>query len=154
MQEDDRHVLLKPLRAGEDALSGDASGTPEAATAARWLVAVAIPDPGSTVRRILSEVSVHDGHKALEGAIRDFFGRMRQDGLPGVLDAADIRIHGATPLDICNDITFEIHDDLPDIEDPEARIDDFDAHPLTCLREAMIDACPEYSGDIPEGPAP
>ena len=124
--------------------------------ASAWIVSIARPVPGSTTARRHETLVTHaDGPEADEGdalaaAVADFFGRMRETGLPGVLDAREIRGWRGTPLDFCCLLTEEISDDLPDIDDPDFRDDDFENHHLAELREAMVDACPEFSGE----PAP
>ena len=69
---------------------------------------------------------------------------------PGVIDAADVRLHQPSPLGLCTAMTEHLWD-LIDAEnsesDIEGRADDFDAHDLSTVREAMVDNCPEYSGD-------
>lgn len=154
--EADSYVLLMPM--GEDGMRSPG----KAVEAQTWAVAIARPVPGNTTKRAHSEITLHchgtpcaDG-EALAPAVRDFFDRMREMGLPGVLDAQEIRKHCATPLDFTCLLTEEIADDLPDLEDEDALDDDFDNHPLSPLREAMVDACPEFSGEEPPAadPAP
>lgn len=153
----DRFMLMLPMPGGRDPQGAMAEVTardvPAACGALRWCVAVAQPRPGSAVAWDMSDTTLHDGDAAVQDAARDFLSRMEATGLSGLIDTAEARIRGDTPLEICNAATEAIHDDIPDVDDPEARVDDFDAHPLSELREALVDACPAYSGEDPDGPA-
>lgn len=146
----EKYVFLMPVETDESRDPGSAAG------ASAWVVSIAGPTPGSTTARNHENLIVHsDGAEArdgdaMEAAVTDFFGRMRETGLPGVLDAQEIRGWQDTPLDFCCLLTEAIADDLPDVDDPDFRDDDFENHHLAPLREAMVDACPEFSGE----PAP
>ena len=142
----EKYVLLMPV--GD--IGGHAPGFVDGAES--WAVSIARPAPGSTTQRIHSDIVVHrheptsrDGD-ALNAAVVDLFTRMREQGLPGVLDAADVRQFCETPLDFCCRLTEVISDDLPDIEAEDFCDDDFENHPFAALRETMVDACPEFSG--------
>lgn len=114
-----------------------------------WRVSLASPTEGSLTDRDREDVETYP-RDAVEEAVGDFFTRMKTQDLPGVLDTGNLRAHHVSTLDFTSRLTEEISDDLPDPEDEDARIDDFDNHPLAPLREAMVDKCPEYSGEIPE----
>lgn len=113
-------------------------------------VSVAEPKPNTNGERITSDVAEYRGDP--KSAVEDFFRRIKSTGMPGVLDTAEVRIHAKEPLDFCNKITEEIHEDIPEMDEDDSRDDDFENHPLSELREAMVEACPEYSGEEPAGP--
>ena len=145
-KDDQEYMLLMPVSPADLKMPINVEG------ATCWLVARARPVAGSTTARELEGMTLFqdtplcDEIIAMEMAVEDFFKRMRQHGLTGVLDAGEIRAYARTPLDFCDGVSNHISDAIPDIEDPDARDDDFDNHPLSPLREAMVDHCPEYSG--------
>jgi hypothetical protein len=51
---------------------------------------------------------------------------------------------------ITDELTGLILDGIPDIEDEDARVDDFDCHQLSEIREAFADIAPNYHGNMPE----
>ena len=112
------------------------------------VVAIAVPRAGSNTERDLSDVREYP-EEDVEEAVKDFFGRMTETGLPGVLDTPEVRAHQKDPLAFCEALTETIIDQVPDNDDPDARDDDFDNHPLSLLREVMVDNCPEFSGESP-----
>lgn len=52
--------------------------------------------------------------------------------------------------DACEDLTAAISDDIPSIEEEDARDDDFDNHPLSPIRDALVDVSPNFGGNSPE----
>lgn len=143
---DERYVLLLALDP-----EGKLCDISDEGNAEILRVALAAPRPGSLVERDLEAVTDHPAAD-IDSAIRDLFSRMRATGLPGVIDAADVRMHQASPLGFCNAMTGHVWD-LIDAENDagglDERVDDFDAHVLSTVREAMVDNCPEYSGEAP-----
>lgn len=72
-------------------------------------------------------------------------------GLPVAFNSTS-RMHvPTTTLDLACWLTEEIHDELPDGDDLDARADDFDNHPLAPLRESICDAS-GYGGDPVQHP--
>ena len=144
MSETDRYILLLALDP-----EGRLCDIGDAGNAEILRVAEAAPRPGSLTERDLDSVTDHPAAD-IDSAIRDMFSRMRATGLPGVIDATDVRLHQPSPLGLCTAMTEHLWD-LIDAEnaenDLEGRADDFDAHDLSTVREAMVDNCPEYSGD-------
>ena len=112
------------------------------------VVAIAVPRAGSNTERDLSDVQEYTDED-IDNAVKDFFGRMTDTGLPGVLDTPEVRAHRADPLSFCESLTETILDEVPVNDAPDARDDDFDNHPLSLLRETMVDNCPEFSGESP-----
>lgn len=150
----EKYVFLMPVEAGNTHTPGDT------ASATAWLVSIAHPASGSIDARNHEALTVHgdtptsrDGD-AMTNAVVDFVRRMKETGLPGVLDAADIRLHDVEPINFCHRLTERIIDDIDNAPGGDVRDDDFENHPLAPLREAMVDACPEYSGMEPDVIAP
>lgn len=112
------------------------------------VVAISVPREGSNTERDLSDVLEYTDDD-IDNAVKDFFGRMTETGLPGVLDTPEVRVHQKDPLAFCEALTETIIDEVPDNDDPDARDDDFDNHPLSLLREVMVDNCTEFSGESP-----
>lgn len=61
----------------------------------------------------------------------------------GVAEAADLD-------GIVDVLTEMISDGIPDLEEEDARDDDFDCHPLSEIREAFADLAPSYHGGMPQ----
>jgi hypothetical protein len=61
----------------------------------------------------------------------------------GVAEAADLD-------GIVDVLTGMISDVIPDLEENDARDDDFDCHPLSEIREAFADLAPSYHGGMPQ----
>lgn len=135
------YALLEALNAAGNAGSVE--------NPAQWRVSMARPEPGSKTVRILSQRASFEPAD-VEKAVKTFFDMMRNESLPGVLDTAEFRGFSDTPLAFTELLTEEISDDIPEIGEEDARDDDFDNHPLSELREAMVDVCPEYSGITPD----
>lgn len=118
-----------------------------------YCVCQARPVPESRDQRHETGIRHHPVDEDI--AIADFFSRMRSSGLPGVIDLPDLRLHAPTPLAFCEDLTTHIWQNIEDEQadgDIESRVDDFDNHPLSPLREAMVNASPEYQGEEPPEP--
>ena len=79
---------------------------------------------------------------------------MRRHGLPGILDTPEYKGFRKTPHSFCVLLTEEISEGLLDNADGKSRDDIFKDHILSPLRQAMIDACPEFSGETLDVPAP
>lgn len=138
-----RYILLECINAdGEIASSVELAAT-------RWRVSEAEPVPGSQTDRTRHDVTTHD-REAVEEAVKEFFDRMKDMQLPGVIDTGNLRAWHDNALDFTCRLTEEINDDLPDVDAENFRDDDFDNHPLAPLREAMVDNCPEFSGEVPK----
>lgn len=137
--EAERHVFMT-------AVDEDRNITDIGTAGSVTIVATARPKPGSRTERVLTEVNEYAADD-VNAAVVDFFERMRDHHRPGVLDTASLRAYRDTPLAFCERLTEEINEDIPDGQDPDARDDDFDNHPLADLREAMVEASPEFSGE-------
>ncbi|MFX4299839.1 hypothetical protein [Pseudosulfitobacter pseudonitzschiae] len=138
-----RYILLEYITA-----DGEIANSVEQRSAS-WRVSEAEPLPESTTQRLRAGAKTYD-REAVEDAVIDFFTRMRRSSMTGVLDTGNLRAWHENPLDFTCRLTEEINDDLPDIDDEDFRDDDFDNHPLAPLREAMVENCPEFSGDVPD----
>lgn len=139
---DEDYALLECItRDDKIAISVDAADV-------RWRVSTAKPAPGSLTERIRTDISIFEDDD-IGDAVKAFFERMREQGLPGVLDTGNLRAWHETDLDFTTRLTEEIADDLPDIDEDDFRDDDFENHPLAPLREAMVDNCPAFSGEEP-----
>ena len=137
--EAERHVFMT-------AVDEDRNITDIGTAGSVTIVATARPKPGSRTERVLTEVNEYVADD-VNAAVVDFFERMRDHHRPGVLETASLRAYRDTPLAFCERLTEEINEDIPDGQDPDAREDDFDNHPLADLREAMVEASPEFSGE-------
>lgn len=116
-----------------------------------WVVSTSTPRPGSLIERDHADpASFAEGASRIEEAVQEFFRRMRDTGFPGVLDTADLRAWHATPLDFTQRLTEELADECDDIDEDDQRLDDFDNGKFAPLREAMVDACPEFTGEEPD----
>ena len=51
---------------------------------------------------------------------------------------------------LCEALTETIADDIPSIEEEDARDDDFDNHPLCPNRDALVDVSPNFGGNAPD----
>lgn len=133
------YALLTPV-------GPDGESFPHGLTASRWRVATAQPKEGSLTERVLSNAQEHDTEEAAAAA---FFALMRT-GLPGVLDAANLRLHEDTPLAFAEAMTDHVLEACEAAGGDTARADDWDNTEFSALRDAMVDACPEYSGEDPD----
>lgn len=152
-EQDPRHVLMMPIGTEDMEKPGDVN------EAMSWIVSIAAPGAPGTQSRIHVDLARHlddpfIAESALSSAVRDAFARMEATGLPLVLDAADVRIFADRPVDACCRMTEKILEGIDEGPAEDFRDDDFENHPLADLREAMVDACPEYSGQDPEDPDP
>ena len=108
-------------------------------------IAMARMKPGSLTDRILDDVKDYASDD-MQIAVIDFFDRLRASGLSGVLDTPEVRVRQKDPLGFCHAMTEEIWDMIDSENDEDVRDDDFDNHPLSPLRECMVDASPEFGG--------
>lgn len=137
-------ALLEAVNeAGDLASAGDA--------AALWRVSTVDAATNRETFRIRGEPRTFEDVSEAVGA---FFDRMRAGEMPGVLDSEDLRACHETPLDFTFRLTEEVSDEMDEIDEADARVDDFDGADLAALREAMVIACPEFGGGAPspEGP--
>lgn len=142
------YALLRSVDA-----DGNLAPLPDANT--RFEVGVARARPGTLNERDLEQVRTWPAAE-MGVATAAFFDLMRETGYGGVVDMPEVRAWCDTPLAFCEQFTADIADDLPDLLEDDARDDDFDNHLLSPLREAMVNACPEFSGEAPDadtGPA-
>lgn len=85
-----------------------------------------------------------------ESAAQDVGRRHRGTNLAIRLVSVD-RIFECENIDqLCEDLTEAISDDIPSIEEEDARDDDFDNHPLSPIRDALVDVSPNFGGNGPE----
>lgn len=68
---------------------------------------------------------------------------LRIVSLDHVFECADID-------EACEELTQAISDGIPSIEEEDARDDDFDNHPLTPIRDALVDVSPNFGGNGPD----
>ena len=86
-----------------------------------------------------------EGELAREVARRLAAGNLsvRLVSLEHVIETADID-------ELCEALTCAIVDDIPSIEEEDARDDDFDNHPLCLIRDALVDVSPNFGGNAPD----
>lgn len=128
----------EPRIRGEDclrleALSGDAIGSIDAVTA--WRIS------GAGAPAVLEDEQA----VAQEVARRMASGNLsiRLICLEHVIEVADID-------ELCEELTCVIADGIPSIDEEDARDDDFDNHPLTPIRDALVDVSPNFGGGAPD----
>lgn len=129
----------EPRIRGEDclrieAISGGALGSIEALTG--WRVS---GDGG--------EPAIYEDEEelALEVARRMDAGNLsiRFVSLEHVIEVEDVDA-------LCEALTETIVDDIPSIEEEDARDDDFDNHPLCPIRDALVEVSPNFGGNAPD----
>lgn len=129
----------EPRIRGEDclrieALSGDALGSIDALTG--WRVS---GDGGApAIFEDEEELACEVARRLAEGDLS-----VRLVTLEHVIEVEDIDA-------LCEALTETIADDIPSIEEEDARDDDFDNHPLCPIRDALVDVSPNFGGNAPD----
>ena len=128
----------EPKIRGEDclrleALSGDGIGSIDAVTAWR------VRGGGEPARFEDEEELAQEVARRMETSNLS----IRLVCLEHVLESEDID-------HLCMALTEVIVDDIPSIEEEDARVDDFDNHPLAPIRDALVDVSPNFGGAAPD----
>lgn len=88
--------------------------------------------------------------EAEEDAARDVRDRLQGRNLSLRIVSLDHVFECADIDEACEELTEAISDGIPSIEEEDARDDDFDNHPLTPIRDALVDVSPNFGGNGPD----
>lgn len=117
-----------------EARSGDALGSIDALTG--W--------------RISGDGNAPETYEDEAALAQDVARRLAAGGLSVRLISLEHVIEVEDIDSLCEALTETIADDIPSIEEEDARDDDFDNHPLCPIRDALVDVSPNFGGNAPD----